>query len=407
MVRHVSRRSTPARTSRWGAVGNFAWKHRSAIRKGAKNIYNRTRSALSRSSGAVRSAKRTKTVKKMSIKAPLDNIHSGVNKDYAHIKLHDYPKLGSGQKMAGTWTYTQTHSGISRSNAGRQNPTVIASGITKSQCVTTSGSTYTVYQNNLALEQLNPNLTNTGSVFIPTVVTPLNDRFFVKENFVEFNFTNFTGSAALCELYIVTAKNANASDPVNEWNTGYADDGFGKTVYTQPVPGAVSGGSVGSGNAGFVGATPTETSTFKGMWKIHHRHKFEMAGGSSYQHNVSVLVNKVIKKNVLSELSGSWITGTSWAAFLVQRGTVAADVTSAGAGPSYPLATTVATYSPTEIGWIVNVKTKCQAIAGNAARLPVAMYSNEVPNSTTFGNVRIINTQDNTEDIASNMLAST
>jgi len=396
------------RAIKWVGRANRAYNAYSKGRKlyaGGKKVYHRARAAVS---SAYHRVRRTPGRQKMKLSAPLDNVHSGVNKDYAKIVLHKYPKLGSSQKMAGTWTYTQTHSGIQRSAAGRQNVVVIACGETKSQLLTSSGSTYNVYQNNVALEQLNPNLSNTGSAFLSSVVTPLNDRFFVKENFVEFNFTNLTGTAALCELYIVTAKTANASDPVNEWNFGYTDDGFGKSVYTQPVPGATSGGVAGSGNAGFVGSTPTETSTFRSMWKIHHRHKFELAGGSSYQHNVAVYVNKVIKKNQVVEMSGSWVTGTSWAAFLVQRGTVAADVTnSAGTGPPYPLATTVATFAPSEVAYITNVKTKCQAIAGNAARLPVAMYSNEVPNSTNFSNVRIINTQDVPEDLGANMVNST
>jgi len=405
MGQHAKRQRISA--SKWIGRANTAYNAYHKGRKlyaGGKKVYHRARAAISNAYHRVR---RTPGRQKMKIMAPLDNVHSGVNKDYAKIVLHKYPKLGSSQKMSGTWTYTQTHSGIQRSAAGRQDVRVIACGETKSQLLTSTGSTYNVYQNNVALEQLNPNLTNTGSTFIPSVGTPLNDRFFVKENFVEFNFTNLTGTASLCELYIVTAKTANASDPVNEWNVGYTDDGFGKSVYTQPVPGASIGGIAGSGNAGFVGSTPTETSTFRSMWKIHHRHKFELAGGSSYQHNVAVYVNKIIKRNQVAEMSGTWITGTSWAAFLVQRGTVAADVSNSAAGGPWPLATTVATFAPSEVAFIINVKTKCQAIAGNAARLPVAIYSNEVPNSTNFDKVRIINTQDVPEDLAQNMVNST
>lgn len=393
--------------SRWRRVAKFAWNNRKAIHRGAKNLYNRARNTIRGSSGRVppsdRSRRPVKRVKR-SVKIPLDNVHSGVNTDKATITLHSYPKLGSSQKWAGTWTYTQTHSQHLTSNIGKQGITLIAAGVTKDQCITSTGPGYSVYQNNTALEQLNPYLLNTGSAFIPAAVNPLNDRFFVHTGDVEVNITNFSGVSVLCEMYVVTAKKANASDPVGEWNQGYVDDGFTKVTFTQPALGSVGGQATGSGNAGFVGSTPTETSLFKGMWKIHHRHKFEMAGGASYQHHLHFNINKIIKKAELTQLAGTWITGTSYAIFVVHRGVVALDapLTGATVANSFPV------FAPTELGVITNVKTRCQAIAGNAARLPVAMYSNETATgaytAANLSRINVINTQDNPEPMNSILL---
>lgn len=400
-MKHVTRRKRPY-GNKWVTGAVRAVRAVKSLRKGygvyqrGKKVYNYARNIANR---AYRGVRGNLGGKKRALKVPLDNVHSGVNIDHARVHLHDYPKLGTSQKWAGTWTYTQTHQHHLTSNPGRQGITVIASGVTKEQCVTSTGPAYTVYQNNTCLEQLNPNLTNTGSAFLGSVVTPLNDRFFVHNGDVEINLTNFSGGSTLCELYLVTAKKANSSDPVGHWNQGYIDDGYGKTVFSQPAIGSTGGQVTGSGNAGFVGCTPTETSLFRSMWKVHHRHKFEIAGGASYQHSIHIDINKIIKKNDLAQLAGTWITGTSYSIFLVHRGVVGLDTPDTG--PT--IANTYPIFIPTELGVVVNVKTRCQAIAGNAARLPVAMYSNEVAtgayNPTNLAKIQVMNIVDNPERI--------
>lgn len=330
-----------------------------------------------------------KTKRKFKQQLPqTDGIHSGVERNSVNLVFKAKKGLPGSQKGMGTFHYAQNHVLKTTSAAGTQNAWVLACGATVSQCLTSSGGSYNPYQNNTALELMNPNLTNTGSSFVPTVVTPLNDRFLLKNQVAEVEITNMTGVATYCELYLCVAKTANASDPVNQWAQGYTDDSFGVAANVFPAPGTSVSGATGKGGITFPGAVPGETSTFRSMWKVKYQHKFELAGAASYQHFINIDQNVMIKRDQLVAQSGSWKNGVSWCLFVVQRGAVVLDITTVGAGNGIP------TFGSTVLATIVTVKTKMQAVAGNAARLSTVFVADRVPANAATNMEEIINEVD-------------
>lgn len=364
-----------------------AWKHRHKVRGVAKSIkrgYDKVREHFKRSD---KSAKR---VRKLPTAISSDNTHSGISTETIRVKAGPL-KLPGKQKMLGLWKLDYTFSGILGAGAGTQQCTTIAVLNNNSMLFVSTGGTYSsngTIQAPYALEQLNPYLTNTGSALIPSVATPLNDRFVLKRNTLKLEMTNFSAVAADIDVYLLSPKVVLDQTKHPDTLLTQAYDSFGVATAVAPAPGVVT-----NTPGGFLKTipyvNPMENSSFRTNYKICTVKKIMLEGNSTQFVNFDINVNKVIKKEKWSQLATyALVPGVTYVIMTINRGQLVLDKTNS-------LTTgTVCTTGSTEIGYACFIHSRACAVSGNADRLNTSFMASGIPANTTVANQSLVNEVD-------------
>jgi len=284
----------------------------------------------------------------------------------------------------GQWNYTQTHSVTLFDVAGRQAVNDAFAMGTVDQYRTSSGTAYSTLQNFTAIQQLNPYLTNTGSAILPSVITPLTDRFVVKTLTMKTTFASFTDADQTGWVYYLTPRVHGTTTPGQAWINAALQMGHSFAATTFPGPGVVIGNS-GSTSRNFPYETPLRNSSFHKQWKILKVVKIQLAAASHQVVNATFRVNKLFKNDAVSTdvIEGSrFMPGLTVFVMPVWLGQVVIDRT---AGANVP------TYAETRVGLVTVNEYTCSSVSGNAGRLGVALAAINLAGSATAANQQQIN----------------
>lgn len=281
----------------------------------------------------------------------------------------------------GQWNYSQTHQTIQTAVAGRQSVQDLFSMGNIDQFTASTGSAYSVFQNHTAIQQLNPYLSTSGSVFLPPTATPLTDRFLVKNYTMKTTFASFADADQTGWIYYLTPRVHVTSTPLTAWQNAALQMGAGKAAYTQPAAGTITGGSAGPTRPEYPYETPLRNSSFSSQWKILKVVKVQLAAGGHQIINATFKVNKIWRQDMVSTnlIEGSrYMPGLTVFVMPVWLGEVVMDTTT--------MATPIPTYSTTKVGVITVNEYTCSSVHGNAGRLSGAFDAINIPGAAAVTN---------------------
>jgi len=293
----------------------------------------------------------------------------------------------------GQWNYTQTHQMVNTAPAGRQSVTDGWTMGNIDQFRTSSGATYSTFQNFTAIQQMNPYLTNTGSILLPSVVTPLTDRFVVKNMTMKTSFASFTDIDQTGWIYYLTPRVHCTSTPLTTWTNSNLQQGHSFVATTFPAAGVGTGVS-GSTNVNFPYETPLRKSSFFKIWKVLKVVKIQLAAGAHQVVNATFKINKLFKNDMVSTdlIEGSrYLPGLTIFVMPVWLGQVMVDKTV----PATPLPT----FGETRVGVITINEYTCASVSGNAGRLSVALEAINLPGAAVVANLQQINEDTGAVDV--------
>lgn len=330
-------------------------------------------------------------VKKIPEKVDLSGGHSGATT--STIKINENKaglKLLKSHSKAGLWKYQQSYHNLITSPAGLQQYTLLSSVNTLPQCLTSTGAGFAYYQADTALEQLNPYLTNTGSVKLGSVFTPLNDRFIINNNSIMLELTNFEPVSAYITVYVLKAKKLSNQAPTDIMNSGYANMAYGQGQAGIANPGnfgvmSPSGYPVAS----IVGIKPNDSQVFQQFWKICTVKDIILSGASTEVLNIDIAISKVLKADDARQSMGEGMlfNNNSYVIMTCVRGGLVIDNTTSGQPQT--------TYGPTKVGVVTICKTTCSAVlGGNSNRLSTHIVNDTTPANALAANITLLNEVD-------------
>lgn len=369
----------------WRAVGRAAWNNRRTLGRIGKRIYNRlTGQGPSRTPGNHNHPRRhhRRHVERRESHGSNTNVsHSGITTDVIRISGRSSKKHK--KKLLGSWRYLINYNSFWTSTAGLQYVGFMGSIGTKSQMFVNSGVGYNVYQSAIGLADLNPYKENTGSITIPSVVSPNNDNFMLRSAAVKIEISNMSTVGAILDIYVVTPKVANSNDPVTIWQSTY--DGFGIASAVPPTPGYAVGPTSGSMNINIPGVLPKDSSPFNKAFKIVAVKSVKLAGEATELIDFDIMLDKMISRSKLYATNNEYFAGQTHFFMGVLRGAIVSD-------------NTVATHYPVpgsaKIGFNTTVRYVATAVKNNAARLNVALITDTIPAGATTANQGTLNEVD-------------
>lgn len=321
------------------------------------------------------------------------------SRGYLRDDPNDHPKgITSGKYMirlnknvpkhdTGLWTYTQSTQGYIFNDAGYQAVNDIGYFAAIRQIRESDGSGYTNIQNALALQNMNPYMTSTGSAYFSGQTTPKTNEFVLRSIDLSLELVNLTNVACVVDLYFITSKKGTNKTPFELWTEGYANEAAGKSTMTFPAAGLGAPATSGGGSFNDPHAKPNEVKLFNEYFKILKKIPLDMASSSVESLDVNIVVNKLIKTEVIErEFNESHLLhpNLSVQVFGIVRGQPIVDYTYTGA--------TRVTYAATEIGYIARAKYSCYSVSGNAGRLNTQIHHTNISTSTAA--TRVINVDD-------------
>lgn len=311
--------------------------------------------------------------------------HSVISSNFSKI-FRSKAKLKIKRTM-GIWRHMQTHIALVTTTAGNQAVADLLFVNTVPQNITSTGTSYGIFQAATAYEQLNPNLTNTGSGYLGSSVTPPEDRWVVLDHNINIEWTNFSPVAAHVDVYVMKCLKPTNQSAYTLWSTGYAAMAFGTPQVTLP-PAGTTVGTVGYDAVNVVGARPTDTRLFKDFWKIVQCKSFDLAGNESFNDVIHIVQNQVKKREDLTQLSanGSVYHSGSFEVFYIVRGQVVLDTTVALSPKP--------TFGSIKIGYVAQVKTNLQGVKDAVNRLNTNNVVVNYPNAASLANQSLINEVD-------------
>jgi len=286
----------------------------------------------------------------------------------------------------GQWNYSQTHTLITTNSAGKQSVDDAFCMGNIDQFRVSAGATYTVFQNHTAVQQMNPYLTNTGSAFLGSTVTPLTDRFVVKTYTMKTNFASFVDIDQTGWIYYLTPRVHTTTTPLTTWQNSNVQMGAGKTPVVMPITPSVAG-AVGATIETYPYETPLRNSSFHKQWKILKVVKIQLAAGSSQIINATFKVNKLFKNDAVSTdlIEGSrYMPGLTIFMMPVWLGQVMLDKTLA-------IATPTPTFGITKVGYVTINEYTLSSVSGNAGRLNLAIAAANIPTNAAAASLNEIN----------------
>lgn len=227
-----------------------------------------------------------------------DDEHSGLGSVGARIVLHKPLKI----KGLGRWKFSQNYAGYITGNAGNQAVAVVMGSCMRNQFLTDT-ATPNALQIRRNLFDLNADRAISGSGIIPAQATPAMDRIAVYHVRSNMMFTNLENVATTLVLYVLTPKRDTVNTPDGAWADALGSEGL--TVASRS---RVGGGLYGGTTAGGAFTTdlyqkPSDLRTFKDQYRILKTLRIKMSGASTEEVNLSIAVNKVIKRDNLNEIS--------------------------------------------------------------------------------------------------------
>lgn len=351
-----------------------------SLKKVSKRIYNKEKPKH-----------RILKVIKKEPKLNLDAGHSGIGRDTFKINAGEVHLLKK-QSMGGTWKYQQTHKGVLTSTPGNQGVYDLFSVGSSQQCSINTGTSYNGYQNEIGLKNMNPYTNTTGGNYL-SAITPLDDRFVIKQYSVNFEMTNFSSVGTIADVYLVKAKKLGNIKPQQAWDSGNQQLAEGQGAMTQPATGVFSG-TVGYLVSYVVGVRPSSSPVFKSYWAVECCKTVTLAPAATEILNFDIAVNKVVKNvDLTAEAAAGTLyrPSTTYAFMVVVRGALVLDNTQLGG-----VANTTPTYGPVKLGYIATAHTQCAAVkGGNANRLSVNVGYSGVPQGAANANMSLLNEVDN------------
>lgn len=210
--------------------------HTRAVRPYTASTLRAVAHAGARAGGALRRAykehvaRKHKKVPKVVKRVDAEQVtHSALNSNNIQVKAKGKVKLLKKQRMMGHWRYQQTNQNIISSGEGSQSCQLIQIGNSLPQQTVTSGAGYALYQNAVALQQLNPYAGNTGSTVLAAQI-PLEDRFVIKRMEFNIDFTNFEPVGAYIDVFLLKVKKYCNESPDSDFSTGFVKEAFGQAV---------------------------------------------------------------------------------------------------------------------------------------------------------------------------------
>lgn len=286
---------------------------------------------------------------------------------------------------SGNWNYSQTHSFLSTGPSGTQAVSDAFSVGNIDQFIASTGAGYSTFQNFTAIQQLNPYLTNTGSVYLTPQTTPLTDRFLVKNITMKTTFASYADIDQTGWIYYLTPRVHCTSTPLTAWTNTGGQLSAGRAAMTFPPAGSTVGTS-GSTLPTYPYETPIRSSTFHKLWKILKVVKVQLASGSHQIINATFRINKIFKNDhTATDLAeGSrYMPGLTIFVMPVWLGQVVLDRTVAG--------TPIPTWGITRVGCITVNEYTCSSVSGNAGRLSLAIETSNIPTNAAVANLQQIN----------------
>lgn len=318
-------------------------------------------------------------------KAPRQDISHTTTDGTRSVKFTVVLKNKMPKHDSGNWNYSQTHSFLSTGPSGTQAVSDAFCVGNIDQFVASTGAGYTVFQNFTAIQQLNPYLTNTGSVYLTPQTIPLTDRFLVKNITMKTTFASYADIDQTGWIYYLTPRVHCTSTPLTAWTNTGGQLSAGRAAMTFPPAGSTVGTS-GSTLPTYPYETPIRSSTFHKLWKILKVVKVQLASGSHQIINATFRVNKIYKHDhsATDLTEGSrYMPGMTIFVMPVWLGQVVLDRTVA--------ITPIPTWGITRVGCITVNEYTCSSVSGNAGRLSLAIETTNIPTNATAANLQQIN----------------
>lgn len=263
--------------------------------KPSKKGYIRTRVSIKK-----RGRYRRRRKSKGSVRLRGDDVHSGLASEWINVTLNKRLKGRAEAHMQ----YYQTNAGWLQDVAGVQGRTVMwgvghRSAFTGTYTNTNPNSIQTKFN----LFNLDPDRANTGSSVLGSVIAQQNQRIALYNVRINTMLTNFENTAATVVLYLVTPKK-----DTNRYADNIFDDAPDVEDYGNPLETNAAAGLYGNTTAGRVSANhlyvkPTDFKLFNQMYKVLKVHKIQLAGNATEEVNFHININKVIRSDVMDELS--------------------------------------------------------------------------------------------------------
>lgn len=377
-----------------GTVGRGIYNNRKGVEKLLKK-FDKTRKELKRSRRTPTAHNRPTKHLKGTGKVENAQAHSGWNEQY--FNFYQKPKLGK-LKRLGQWKYHTATSGFMTAVSGACGVAPFYYAGTPLQlCATTTLAAPSIIQNNIGLMDLNPYMSNTGSRVLTTTVTPLEDRFVWQGVTMQLEMTNLSAVGALIDLYVCRAKRDQHSDPFAQWQAGYNNEAFGQPAEVQPAAGSTTTGLVaGIDNFQAVGNHPMESSIFRACWKILAQKRISIAAAATETVHFNLHINKIVKKDLMTQFiadSTPYARGYTHVVFYVIRGQVVAD-------QSVSVLAETPTYGATKVAYVMDVKYRAHAVAGNSARLGTNRAFLPIPTNAATAAQHLLNEVDQDMSVA-------
>jgi len=278
---------------------------------------------------------------------------------------------------AGIWRYQQSHQGFADSKGGTQGVNSLFLLAAAKQVLTSTGVAYGTYENNTALQALNPYDKITGSSLHTTGFVPLNDKFFLRSIQLEIEFVNMTSINTEVELIAVKCiSNPYGSDAITKWGMGLQNDGLGQAVISPSTSPAAGTPRVTEPGIHYPGTLAPK------FFKTLFRQKVFISGGGNSRYEMSISANKLVDIAVNKELlTGLFVPNQTIQFFIVQRGAL-----------GYDSVGDVISYLPTRLGWNATVKYAMSSVSGNAGRLNCNYMADQMKENAVMSSFRVANT---------------
>nr|WAE43077.1 MAG: capsid protein [Cressdnaviricota sp.] len=312
--------------------------------------------------------------------------HSGIATTTIKIK-GGKAKLLKKQKKMGNWKNYNSYPFLLQSSVGAQQFIEIGAVNTIDQMISSTTSP-TIYQAPVCAEQMNPYLSNTGSVTLGTTVTPLEDRFVLKSNSIKMEFTNFEPVGAIIDVYICKAKKYVGSNlyPIASVNQGFINEAFGLPAAVQSNTTGNVGFTTGYGSTIIPDVKPTDSALFNSTYKVCAVRHLEMIGGATQDLNIEILDEKVIRRDIFAaQLAATFkLAPITYVVFVRIRGSLVLDIDT-----GFP------TFGPTKVGCVWRAVTNsCAVFGGNDNRLSTNVFSANIPKGGVAADQKILNEVD-------------
>lgn len=311
------------------------------------------------------------------------------------IKVHDHAPKGlvllnkqtiqvSNQSFASI-----SGSGANQSFSGRQICLDFARYGSHNQLVS-NNATWTQDVLPIALKDMNYNQYTTGGVSFAAGKQPAGDRFLWKSSVHDMEIKSGISAAQYITIYVLLAKKDTANAPIAQWQSGNAAQGaIASGGTTAPAMTFIANmtasnpGVLGYCDQTQIGNSPQQSRLFKEYFKILHTYKFVLEGGQTKRIIYDLLVNKLVKHELLINDSATYTQGHTVSFMAVAHGVCSFDDN-----------LNVFTNSAPDFGILYQQKFSIWSVVGKKGGSVITQGATNIPYDTTHGHEGEINIVD-------------